>query len=442
MNIFRINRITTLDELMGALVGVDIKYGTIKNNIDEDITRILSGLETIDRDMCDNYNTISKLINHPTFHYLSVKNTHDCTINSTFNLIVNYAIYSKSMKTTEFEKRNVEVDETCFEVLKYYFRQYLQDWYTFFHSIIIEKQNNHEISLNTIRQQEEIEEERIKNMIELLFDRFQLDLRFIHCCSFMLHMVIFTKCAIDYILSDKGLEVLETRSRLNFYNFGYQEKDTIYENNLYYDINCLEQTGTNDRFKESEFNINIHFRRSNKHANYLLKLFCNQFNINPNNNVLLLTDLQSDDCLNTSDINSNTFGYNYCLAKYYSKKGHTNAILFKLKDGVPIEKIHIDDTNYTMKSETKLYTDDSHHTVIPIPPGFYIAITSNDTKPYEHGELTPTPDFHIPSALLFKGGFMQSILIVILVVVVIVCVVIYIHDRKYVKAQQRMLDKK
>jgi hypothetical protein len=239
----------------------------------------------------------------------------------------------------------------------------------------------------------------------------------------------------------------------SLYTFGYFKLDTTTETKIYYDNTSLDQTGTNARIRTKAIDANRHFRRSNRHANYLLNLFCKKFNSIRPDSVLVLTDLKSDKNPSTSEIKSKAKGYKFCLAKYYSVF-HANVILFELNsNGDVAEKLCIEDKDGWYNEDTSfneeewrveymdVFIDDVLNRVYLIYPGFYIAHKTKYTKPYKHGELTPTSDYHIPSALLF-GGFMRSILIVILIIVIIVCVVIYIHDRKYMKTQQQTLDKK
>lgn len=440
---------------MKTLGNLELKANDrFKDDINNEIIMLLTMLTEIDQTMENNYDTISTMIKDEPFCYLSVKNSRDCTINSTFNLIVNYALYSQFMKIGG--ERIIKDDEAKLEELKEMFKQYLTEWYAFFLSILEDRQKGHKTDPNMIKQLDQSQEEKIVTMIELLFSEQQLDLRFIHCCSFMLHMIIYTKCITEHVLSYSDFDP-NFSSVMDVYNLGYQTKDTIEETEFYYDRECIKQTGTIERKEmkndDDDIEVNVHFRRSNRYANYLLKLFCNKFNKIRANDVILLTDLKSDNCLNTSALESKSEKYNYCIAKYFGGT-HANVIIFKLRENTIIERFLVEDikNKYDRTAEIGVFTDRSKNKVRLIPPGFYIAVRPEVPQSYSTGSLTPNFLQHIPSALLFNGGFMQSILIVILIIAIIVCVVIYIHnwfsvswantDRKYVKAQQRILDKK
>lgn len=400
-----------------------------KDNIVTDIDYILNGLAILEKEMDSNYNELLYLIDRSNFHYLSVLNTGNCTINSIFNIIINYAIYSKSLYVKSPILKSSY--RKTFEKISQEFKTYLTTWYGRIREIITHESCSDGLK-NRMYQEER---DSINRMIELLFKGNKLKLRYIHCCYLMLHIVIYTKC-----FTEKLCDAVDKNNLPNFDvrfgMYGYNETDEDDKLDIYYKEDCIDER------------TRVDYRRSNRYGNYLLKLFYQKigkiFTKKPKK-ILLLTDLLTDaDLPSSHNIEHVARGYKYCLVKYYRENSHANVVLFKFNDDGSIkEKTLIDDHTDIHKSNDNGYNyyDPYRNITTLVSPGFYIAHKLEFTRQYFEDGLQITSDYHIPSALLF-GGFMQSILLVILVIAIIVCVVIYIHDRKYVKAQQRMLDKK
>ena len=408
---------------------------SFKIDIDNDIETFLLRFRATEGMMHSNYIKILEQIGRKKFRYLSVLNQADCTINSTFNIIVNYAIYSQSLDISHEEAYG----ET-YEILIGQIRTYLKNWYKCVLEIIRLRRLNmilpdqmikdykkeDEVKIKQVIENYQKENEvKIEQMIDLLFRVNKLKLRYIHCCSLLLHIIIYTKCITEHFLNDDIISgPFQIASPAT-----YGHKDEGNDIEKYY----IKETIISDAPHS--------YRRSNRYANYLLELFIEKFG-KTSEKVLLLNDLKSEKELSIHIIAKKTKEYKCCFVKYHGTM-HSNVILFKFKyNGKIDERILIDDSPSAYgKCDDGTTRDKNGYILTYVLPGFYINHSKHKSN-YGNGELESTNGFHIPSALLFKGGFIQSILLVILIIAIIVCVVIYIHDRKYVKAQQIILDKK
>lgn len=403
-----VNVIMNIIDEYASYITHDVKYTDkyfIKPDVNDQIDIIKTNITTLTTAILKEHLNLVTKINNNNFVYLGVRNTFNCTINALFHMLINYAIM-----TDRFNMENSNLSEDELNIVLTTIETYIKDWFMHYKECFNNQNSNIEVKK---REYNKLKLSTIKNILELTIKNNKLDLRYFVCYYAILHLWIYCECALDVLYNNSTEE-----DDMSLYALGYNALENMKNNetkNENYNLEAI--VNTQEKY--------VHF--SDRIGNQIFKLFYNKLNGDEPEKVQLYNNLK-DSPVKHNVLKKTFDDYNNCFAKYFDG-AHADVILFKRSGLGKVDHILIDDTK--LPNNKKDPNDfNCEHVVV----GIYV-VSRIPLSEFEDRAFSDTPEYHMPTALFFKGGAFIPILFIICIVVIVVCVVIYIHDHYWFKPQ-------
>ena len=429
---------------------ITLKYKNYKfePKLDKKIDDVLEYASKLNEELSRGFKKLRDAIKNQDFVYLCVQNTANCTIDSTFHMLINYVIM-----TEKIDMANISIDSTNFSDVEKLIKTYMMTWYTYIYDTITNsyeetKYNNY---ITTHNQQ-------INDILNILIKDSKFQLQYIVYYYLLIHIWIYCQCVCETLTKHRCIITSDNMTITHSYSDNDNEKDGDNEKMKLYNTNYVSNAYIGP--------LTL-LRISNRIGNYILQEFWarlgNSFdttNINNYNDIdkstrikninngiigrhnvlfnnyqydVLFGDDQHDVLFSDLDYTGINFnGYLNChetykkrLVKYYDGI-HADVMLYIEKEGSKPEWILIND-DFQHKTER----DENNLIRQHVVAGIYVVNRDHGTeekKVYSEREPIKTISYYTPSAIFFKGGAIISLLIVICIVAIVVCVVIYLHD--------------
>ena len=390
-----------------------------KSDLSIDLDIISGKIDELNEAVKGNFNVLQRLITSNDFVYLGARNNYNCTINSTFHMIMNSAILTGRLDMSEPTFTDEEKTDVWNEIVNY-----VSNWYDYFKTCINKNSISAVITKDEKDKYNETQSAKIDDILRLTMKDNKLELRWIVYYYVFIHWWIYCECALESVYNEQISDTLinrmfrnETGKEPAVFTLTYSQHDSLTNVYKHYNMNVVETDYKNK------------LRYSNRIGNYIIRRFCNKLNTDQIDYLTFFNDLNY--LPPQIDLDDVIYGTkNKCIAKYYDG-GHAKVILYIRSDDNKVEYITIDDQH--MPSDgLDLNEFNGNH----ICAGIYVITRNHDVKHdkiWNGWKQATSLSSHMTSALFFNGGVIVSLLTVVCIIAIIVCVVIYIHDYYWFK---------
>lgn len=400
-------------------------------NLDKKINDVLEYVSKLNNELSDGFEDLRAAIEHKNFVYLCVQNLYNCTINSTFHILINYVIMSGKIDLI-----NNSIGSTDFTDVEELISMYLLTWYTYINDIVTNgyDETKYDNYMTTHNQQ-------INDILDILVKNSKLQLQYIVYYYLLIHIWTYCQCICETLTIHRRIITTDNMTITHSYFDNDNDEDISKD-----DVDKKMELYNAD-YVYSAYTGKLRLLRvSNRIGNYILQEFWVRLG-----NSLDTTSIHNE-IVNQHDVLFNDLnhtgisfiGYYHChvgykkqLIKYYSGF-HADVMLYTEKEVGKQEWIRINDEfHYDDES------DDNGLTLRDVVAGIYVAGRDNKSKKrieYNGRKLIATELHYTPSAIFFKGGAIVSLLIVICIIAIVVCVVIYVHDHYWFKSSKMITD--